>query len=180
VKGWHKRYLASQTDDVPAMIEVANWLEDNIPVTTENTLIHNDYKYDNMILNPENPKEILAILDWEMTTVGDPLMDLGTSLAYWCQWTDNDFNKAFNLSWLPGNFTRKEYADLYAKESGRDISNIIFYYVFGLFKNAVIIQQIYDRYEKGLTKDPRFASLIEGLKVLSSGAKKSIASNEMM
>jgi aminoglycoside phosphotransferase (APT) family kinase protein len=180
VEGWTKRYLASQTNEVTHMIEVAEWLKSNIPVSGPATLIHNDYKYDNMILNPEKPEEILAILDWEMCTLGDPLMDLGTSLAYWCQWSDNDFNKAFNLSWLPGNITRKEYAALYAEHSGRDISNIIFYYVFGLFKNAVIIQQIYARYEKGLTKDPRFAGLIEGVKVLSAGGVRSIKANEML
>lgn len=180
VKGWHKRYLASQTDDISEMITVANWLEANIPESAEATLIHNDYKYDNLILNPENPEEILAILDWEMCTVGDPLMDLGTTLAYWVEFKDADFGKAFNLSWLPGNLTRQEYANLYAEKSGRDVSNILFYYVFGLFKNAVIIQQIYARYKKGLTKDPRFAGLIEGVRVLSRKGKDSIENGEMV
>ncbi|AWV99002.1 phosphotransferase family protein [Arcticibacterium luteifluviistationis] len=180
VKGWHKRYLASQTDDISGMITVANWLEANIPESAKATLVHNDYKYDNLILNPENPEEILAILDWEMCTVGDPLMDLGTTLAYWVEFKDADFGKAFNLSWLPGNLTRQEYVDLYAAKSGRDVSNILFYYVFGLFKNAVIIQQIYARYKKGLTKDPRFAGLIEGVKVLSKKGKDSIENGKMV
>ncbi|WP_341227208.1 phosphotransferase family protein [uncultured Arcticibacterium sp.] len=180
VKGWHKRYLASQTDDLPDMISVAAWLDTNIPEPAEATLIHNDYKYDNLILNPEKPEEILAILDWEMCTVGDPLMDLGTTLAYWVEFGDADFGKAFNLSWLPGNLTRQEYANLYAEKSGRDISNILFYYVFGLFKNAVIIQQIYARYKKGLTKDPRFAGLIEGVKALSRKGVDSIESAKMI
>ncbi len=180
VSGWSKRYLASQTDEVPAMLETAEWLSQNISDSDEQSLIHNDYKYDNMILNPEKPSEILAILDWEMCTVGDPLMDLGTTLAYWSEAEDDDFGKAFNLSWLPGNLTRKEYANLYALESGRDISHLLFYYVFGLFKNAVIIQQIYARYEKGLTKDPRFAGLISGVINLSQKAISSIEKNEML
>jgi len=180
VSGWTKRYLASKTDDVPAMLKVAEWLSENLPESDAQSLIHNDYKYDNMILNPENPSEILAILDWEMCTVGDPLMDLGTTLAYWSEAGDDDFGKAFNLSWLPGNLTRKEYADLYAQETGRDISQLLFYYIFGLFKNAVIIQQIYARYEKGLTKDPRFAGLVSGVVNLSQKGVNSIEKSEML
>lgn len=179
VDGWYKRYQYAQTDEVKAMDELAAWLQANIPAENKPALIHNDYKYDNVVLNPKNLTEILAILDWEMTTVGDPLMDLGTTLSYWAEENDGDFEKGFNLSWVKGNLTRQEFANRYAEKSGRDISNILFYYVFGLFKNAVIIQQIYSRYKKGLTQDPRFASLLFGVKALSKKATKSVETNEM-
>ena len=95
-----------------------------------------------------------------MATIGDPLMDLGTSLAYWCEGTDNPVFRQFNLSWLPGNFTRQEVVDYYAEKTGIDTQHILFNYAFGLFKLGVIGQQIYARYKKGFTKDPRFAGII--------------------
>ncbi len=180
VEGWHKRYLASQTDEIVAMDTLAIWLKENLPTEGKPTLIHNDYKYDNVVLNANNLSEIIAVLDWEMTTVGDPLMDLGTTLSYWAEANDGDFEKTFNLSWVEGNLTRQAFAERYAEKSGRDVSNILYFYVFGLFKNSVVIQQIYSRYKKGLTKDPRFADLIFGVKALSRKAIKSIESGEMM
>jgi aminoglycoside phosphotransferase (APT) family kinase protein len=179
VEGWYRRYEKSQTDDLPVMKELYDWLTKNIPTEQTPTLIHNDFKYDNVVLNPEDLSEIRAILDWEMTTVGDPLMDVGTALSYWCEAQDDDFTKTFNLSWLPGNLTRQEFADRYETKSGRDLSNILYYYVFGLFKNSVVLQQIYNRFKLGLTKDPRFGGLIFGVKVLSSKAAKSIEKNQM-
>ena len=175
VEGWHKRYLASQTDEIANMDNLASWLKANLPTEGKPTLIHNDYKYDNVVLNANNLSEIVAVLDWEMTTIGDPMMDLGTSLSYWAEANDGVFEKNFNLSWLAGNLTRQEFADRYAEKSGRDVSNILYFYVFGLFKNAVVIQQIYSRYKKGLTTDPRFADLIFGVKALS---KKGVLSVE--
>lgn len=180
VEGWYKRYEKSQTDDLPVMKELYDWLTANMPEDNAPTLIHNDFKYDNVVLNPENLSEIRALLDWEMTTVGDPLMDVGTALSYWCEGSDDDFTKTFNLSWLPGNLTRQEFADRYAEKSGRDLSNILYYYVFGLFKNSVVLQQIYNRFKMGLTSDPRFGALIFGVKVLSGKAAKSIKNNAMM
>jgi aminoglycoside phosphotransferase (APT) family kinase protein len=179
VEGWYKRYEKSQTDDLPVMKELYDWLTINMPTEQTPTLIHNDFKYDNVVLNPEGLSEIRAILDWEMTTVGDPLMDVGTALSYWCEGQDDDFTKTFNLSWLPGNLTRQEFADRYAAKSGRDLSNILYYYVFGLFKNSVVLQQIYNRFKQGLTSDPRFGALIFGVKVLSSKAAKSVEKNRM-
>ena len=167
VEGWHKRYENAQTDELKAMDELANWLKINMPTDGKPTLIHNDYKYDNVVLNPVNWSEIVALLDWEMTTVGDPMMDLGTSLSYWAEENDDVFQKNFNLTWLSGNLTRQEFANRYAEKSGRDVSNILYFYVFGLFKNAAVIQQIYSRYKKGLTNDARFADLIFGVKSLS-------------
>jgi aminoglycoside phosphotransferase (APT) family kinase protein len=179
VEGWFRRYEKSATDDLPIMKKLYDWLMANMPEENSPTLIHNDFKYDNVVFNPAKSGEIRAILDWEMTTVGDPLMDVGTSLAYWCELKDDDFVKAFNLSWLPGNLTRDEFAQLYAEKSGRNLSNILYYYVFGLFKNSVIVQQIYYRYAKGLTKDERFSRLIAGVKVLANKADASISSQQM-
>ncbi|MCU0326954.1 MAG: phosphotransferase family protein [Spirosomaceae bacterium] len=173
VEGWHKRYLASQTDEIKAMDDLANWLKTNLPSEGKPTLIHNDYKYDNVVLDSQT-LSIKALLDWEMTTVGDPMMDLGTALSYWAEANDGPFEKGFNLTWLGGNLTRQEFADRYAARSGRDVSNILYFYVFGLFKNSVVIQQIYGRYKKGLTKDERFADLIKGVMALSYKGVKSI------
>lgn len=179
VGGWIKRYLASQTDAIQDMVTIFTWLEDELPESQHVSLIHNDYKYDNLVLNAQKLTEIKAILDWEMTTVGDPLMDLGATLAYWTEEKDEDFTRQFNLSWVKGNLTRKEYAEMYTNLTGFDTSNLLFYYIFGLFKNAVIIQQIYYRYHKGFTSDPRFKNLILGVKVLAKKAVKSIESGEM-
>jgi aminoglycoside phosphotransferase (APT) family kinase protein len=180
VEGWHKRYVASQTDEIAAMDTLSVWLKENLPTESKPTLIHNDYKYDNVVLNANNLSEIIAVLDWEMTTVGDPLMDVGTSLSYWAEANDGAFEKTFNLSWVEGNLTRQEFAERYAEKSGRDVSNILYFYVFGLFKNSIVIQQIYSRYKKGLTSDPRFADLIFGVKALSKKGIKSVESGKMI
>ncbi len=179
VEGWYRRYLVAQTDDLPIMTQLYEWLTKNRPAKNKPTLIHNDYKYDNLVLNPDDPSQILAVLDWEMCTIGDPLMDVGTALSYWAEADDGPFERSFNLTWLPGNLTRREFADRYAAKSGRDLSNILYYYVFGLFKNAVVIQQIYSRWKKGLTQDTRFAGLLVGIKALSERAGESIGQNKI-
>jgi aminoglycoside phosphotransferase (APT) family kinase protein len=135
---------------------------------------NNFYKYDNVVLNPENLSQIVGVLDWEMSTVGDPLMDLGATLAYWSEAADTDEVKFFNLTWLPGNLTRQEVVTRYAEKSGRDVSNILFYYIFGLYKNAVIAQQIYARWKLGHTKDPRFGGLLPIIKVLGDKATSAL------
>lgn len=174
VEGWYKRYLASQTDSLPIMDQLYQWLSDTMPPANSATLIHNDYKYDNVVLNPANLSDILAVLDWEMCTLGDPLMDVGTALSYWAEAGDGTFERSFNLTWLTGNLTRQEFANRYAEKSGRDVSNMLYYYVFGLFKNSVVIQQIYARWKKGLTQDERFAGLLFGIKSLSGTAAKAV------
>ena len=189
VEGWHKRYLAAQTDDLSergtaAMTGLARYLTDNLPgrgTAAQNpdaTLLHNDFKYDNVVLN-SNLDQINAILDWEMCTVGDPLMDVGTSLSYWAEADDDLFRKTFNLTWLPGNLTRRAFADRYAEKSGRDVSSILYYYVFGLFKNAVVMQQIYARYKQGLTNDERFAGLLTGVEALSSVGVQAVETGQL-
>jgi aminoglycoside phosphotransferase (APT) family kinase protein len=179
VEGWIKRYFNAETDSLGGMNDSADWLAKNIPSSPPATFIHNDYKYDNLILNPGNLTQIIGVLDWEMATIGDPLMDLGAALAYWSEADDDPITRAFNLSWLPGNLTRTQLAERYSETSERDLSNIVFYYVFGLFKNAVIAQQIYARWKKGFSKDPRFGGLIEVVKNLSTKAIKSIETQKI-
>jgi len=179
VDGWHKRYLTAQTDDVPAMTELARWLDQSMPDEQPPTLLHNDFKYDNVVLNPDHLPEVRAVLDWEMCTVGDPRMDVGTALSYWAEAGDDRFRQSFNLTWLPGNLTRREFAERYAERSGRDLSDILYFYVFGLFKNSVVIQQIYGRYKKGLTKDPRFAGLLAGVQALSGEGLRAIGAGRL-
>ena len=188
VDGWRKRYLTAQTDDVPAMTDLARYLTDAMPdeyAPSQNraSLLHNDFKYDNVVLDPDAlsgtlDRDIRAVLDWEMCTVGDPLMDVGTSLSYWAEAGDDPFRKTFNLTHLPGNLTRQEFAHRYAEGSGRNIANLLYYYVFGLFKNAVVIQQIYGRYKKGLTNDPRFAGLLAGVQALSQEGLRAVEMNK--
>jgi aminoglycoside phosphotransferase (APT) family kinase protein len=161
------------------MKEVAEWMQKNIPTTTRTSFIHNDFKYDNLVLNPDDLTAIIAILDWEMATVGDPLMDLGTTLAYWAEASDLDALKPFNLTWMPGNFTRNEVVEYYQQQSGIPIDNIVFYYAFGAFKVGVICQQIYHRYKQGFTKDPRFSSLIYVIKACGENARRAIERNKI-
>lgn len=168
VKGWTQRYFGSQTDELESVDRLASWLSQRMPAESGATLIHNDYKLDNVVLDPKDPTRIIGVLDWEMSTLGDPMMDLGTSLSYWIEAADSD---EFQLvRWgpttLPGSLTRRELADRYAEKSGRDVSNILYYYVYGLFKTAVVLQQIYYRYKHGFTRDERFAPLIHGVRVL--------------
>jgi len=175
VEGWTRRYAKAKTDDVPDVDRVAAWLADNIPTSPAPTLVHNDFKHDNLVLNPDDLTRVTAVLDWEMCTTGDPLMDLGTSLAYWVQDDDDDFRmQAFRIipTNLPGTFTRAEVAQAYGEKSGTDVSDAVFYYVFGLFKVAVVAQQIYARFAAGQTQDPRFAPFIEGVRGLSAQAAR--------
>ncbi len=166
-EGWIKRYYAAETDVLMEMNLLAEWLLKNLPTDQTPTFLHNDYKYDNVILDQQDITKIIGVLDWEMATVGDPLMDLGASIAYWSEAGDDPVLRSFNLSSFPGNLSRKEFVDCYAEKSGRDVSNILFYYVFGLFKNAAIAQQIYARWKQGFSKDPRFGGLLTVIKSLS-------------
>lgn len=161
VSNWGKQYLKAATEDVPAATQVMAWMEAHQPREYRHSLIHNDYKYDNIAFRDESWQEVSAVLDWEMCTLGDPLMDLGTSLGYWTMATDPEFVQQGipSPTLLPGNPSRSEIVEAYARKSGRSIDNLVFYYVFGLFKIAVIAQQIYYRYKHGYTTDPRFAQL---------------------
>ncbi|MCO6477521.1 MAG: phosphotransferase family protein [Phaeodactylibacter sp.] len=166
VEGWIGRYYKAETDTIPSMDELAEWMQKHRPADGPAGLIHNDYKYDNLVLQEGRLSHILAVLDWEMATVGDPLMDLGASLAYWTEGPEARMMPlaAGNLTWLPGNLTRAEVVERYAAQTGREIKNALFYYVYGAFKIGVIVQQIYARYKKGHTRDERFANLIEAVR----------------
>jgi|TARA_B110000483_G_scaffold227784_1_gene289903 aminoglycoside phosphotransferase (APT) family kinase protein len=181
VTNWGKQYLKAATKDVPSAEKVMQWMQENQPKNYQHCLIHNDYKYDNVVFKDNSWKEITAVLDWEMATLGDPLMDLGTSLGYWTLASDHDFVKQGipSPTIFEGNPMRSEIVASYAKKSGRDIHNMVFYYVFGLFKIAVIAQQIYYRYSKGLTSDPRFANLDKAAELCCNLALKSIKTNSI-
>jgi len=163
VKGWIKRYGRAQTDAIESLDRVIEWLEGHRPSPSPPAFIHNDFKYDNLVLDPGDVSQIIALLDWEMATVGEPLMDLGTALAYWAEPNDPK-PLSMGLTHLPGNLNRQEVAGRYAEQRGLSLDNVVFYYVFGLFKLAVIAQQIYARFKLGHTKDPRFGALIHAVR----------------
>lgn len=176
IEGWAKRYQRAETDSIPDAERVAAWLHGSMPTDPAASLIHNDFKHDNVVLDPDDWSRIIAVLDWEMATLGDPLMDLGTSLAYWMQPDDPPDVLSSRLSptlW-PGTPTRREIAERYARVSGRDLHDVVFYYAYGLFKVAVIVQQLHARYVTGKTEDPRYADLLPGVKALCGLAWQSI------
>ncbi len=163
IEGWSKRYVDARTPDSPEFTAVMEWLADKMPDhETGASVIHNDYRFDNVIFDPRNPLRIIGVLDWEMATIGDPLMDLGNMLAYWVEASDPPPVQMMRMqpSHLPGMLTRRECVEYYAERSGRNVEAFDFYYVYGLFRLAVIMQQIYYRYFHGQTKDKRFASFI--------------------
>lgn len=179
VAGWAGRYEAARTADAPDLAPVAAWLAANLPPDAPGALIHNDFRYDNVVLDPSDLARIVAILDWELATVGDPLTDLGTTLAYWAEPGDPAALRAFGLTDRPGNLDRQGVIERYARRSGRDVSAMLFYYVYGLFKNGVIILQIYARYSQGHTSDPRFAGLLRPLRAIAELAGRAIAAGRV-
>jgi aminoglycoside phosphotransferase (APT) family kinase protein len=177
VKGWSERYVKSRTDDIPEMERVARWLAEHMPSRgNAATLIHNDFKYDNLVLDQVDLTKIRAVLDWEMATIGEPLMDLATTLAYWIDPDDSDPMRMlpFGPASLPGNLRREEVAERYAQKTKRDLGDLLFYYAYATFKVGVIAQQIYYRYKQGLTKDERFAAMITGVQILANQAARAI------
>lgn len=181
VSNWEKQYVKAKTDEVPEAEIVMNWMQEKQPKKYDHCLIHNDFKYDNVVFKDDSWQEITAVLDWEMATLGDPLMDLGTSLGYWTVATDHDFVKQGipSPTIFDGNPIRSEIADLYAQKSGRTPENIVFYYAFGLFKIAVIAQQIYFRFSKGFTADPRFSNLDKASELCCKLALKAIQTQKI-
>ncbi|MBL8851860.1 MAG: phosphotransferase family protein, partial [Planctomycetaceae bacterium] len=181
VGGWVKRYANARTSDVPAMERLALWLQEHQPAESGVAVVHNDYKYDNVILDPDDLTRIVAVLDWEMATIGDPLMDLGTSLAYWVEATDPAplRQSAFGPTALPGSLTRRELVERYQQQTGRAVAQPEFYYCFGLFKLAVIVQQIYARFARGNTSDPRFAHLDRLVFLLSEQAERTLSAGSL-
>lgn len=181
VDGWFERYENAKTDDIPEVNEIIKWCTANIPESQSATLIHNDYKYDNIVFAPDDLTKIIGVLDWEMSTIGDPLFDVGVALSYWVNRDDPEEMQLTRTvpTHLEGSYTRKEFVERYAEKSGREVKNIVFYYAFALFKLGVIAQQIYFRFTKGFTKDERFALLLAGVKVLMRGSLEAIEKNSI-
>lgn len=172
VKGWAERWERAKDREVPAITEVARWLAERIPTPTGATLVHGDLKLDNTMLDPEDPGRVVAVLDWEMCTTGDPLVDLGQLLCYWAETGDPYPRResVVQVTTLPGFYSRDEIVERYAARTGRDLSKIAFYEVFALYKVAVVVQQIYIRWKRGQTKDERFAGMGARVDALAEAA----------
>lgn len=169
IRGWTDRYDNARTPDAPDWTQVKAWLSDKMPADHPvPAIVHNDYRFDNVLLDPANPMQIIGVLDWEMTTLGDPLMDLGNTLAYWIQADDPAPVQLMRRqpSHAPGMLSRQQFVDYYAERSGISINNFDFYYTYGLFRLAGIVQQIYYRFFHGQTQDKRFAQFIQMNKLL--------------
>ncbi|MCC5854913.1 MAG: phosphotransferase family protein [Idiomarina sp.] len=158
VKGWSERYKKAKTWNVPSAKGLMRWLSENMPEQENLCLTHNDFRFDNLVLNAENPTEILAILDWELATIGDPLVELGNLLAYWVQADDDRIARSTRRqpTHLEGMFTRAEVIKYYCEKTGHTDVDMTFYEAFGLFRLSVIAQQIYFRYHHKQTRNPAF------------------------
>ncbi len=172
VEGWWRRWGAARLDDDPRVSDIYHWLADHLPESSYHSLVHNDYKLDNTMFDADDPSRVVAILDWDMCTLGDPLSDLGTLLTYWTGPGDSDPVRAIGT--MPAGdfdfYSRGQILQRYAEQSGRDLSNMPFYHVLGIFRLLVILQQIYIRYVRGYTQDRRFARLNESVDALTSWA----------
>ncbi|HYV16777.1 MAG TPA: phosphotransferase family protein [Conexibacter sp.] len=177
VTGWSERYRRAKTWNVPSFARVMRWLDAEQPADVGACVIHNDFRLDNLVLDRSDPLRVRAVLDWEMATIGDPLMDLGCSLAYWLQADDGVASHRFRRqpSHLPGMPTRAEIVARYGERTGRDVSQWRFYEVFGLFRLAVIVQQIYYRYHHGQTRNPRFRAYWLATRVLERRCRQAMS-----
>ena len=182
VRGWSERFAKAKTDDVPGCEKIMQWLADKQPGDSGYVgIIHNDYKFDNVVLDKSDPLKVIGVLDWEMATLGDPLMDLGCSLAYWVEKNDPPPLQLSRMgpTNLPGMPTRKELVERYAQKSGMKVENFDFYYVFGLFRLGVIAQQIYYRYYHKQVADKRFAMFGQFVTYLSQICEGVIAKSDL-
>jgi aminoglycoside phosphotransferase (APT) family kinase protein len=174
ISGWIERYRKAETDYILAMNFLADWLPDHQPPSSPTAFIHNDYKYDNLVLNPRQITNILAVLDWEMATVGDPFMDLGTTLGYWAEPADPKPLRQFGLTSQPGNLNRAQLWERYIQKTGLQTEHSVFYFAFASFKIGVIAQQIYARFKQGYTQDPRFAGLIYVVQACAENGQQAV------
>ncbi len=173
VKGWSERWQRARTEDNPMMDRVMAWLAETIPQSGTPALVHNDFKLDNVMIDEVTPDRIEAVLDWEMTTVGDPVSDLGLTLCYWCS-TLVPGTSLQAVTTGPGWWSRDEFVAHYAAKTGRDLTNLPWFEIFGVFKLAVILQQIYFRYWRGQTTDERFSKFDERVRVLIEKASQMV------
>jgi len=174
IKGWNRRFEAVWTDDVGQFEDVREWLDQNIPPDSgAASILHGDYRIDNCILDIKDPTQIEAIIDWEICALGDPLMDLGNTLAYWVEAGDPELLQitARQPSNIPGMMTRQDVLQFYSDRTGLDVSDFRFYYVYGLWRLAVILQQIYYRYYHGQTDNPRFLTFKAMVNALGETAR---------
>jgi aminoglycoside phosphotransferase (APT) family kinase protein len=182
VEGWNKRYENVITEDVEAYEDVRQWLVDKMPAReSSHAILHGDFRIDNVILAPDDPFKVVAVLDWEISALGDPLMDLGNTLAYWVQADDSEGMRSLALqpSSAPGMLSRAELLDYYAERTGANLDGFDFYAVYGYFRNAVILQQIYYRYFHGQTRDPRFATFGLAVTILGDHCRQLIAASSL-
>ena len=182
IEGWTSRYEKALTPDAPRWEHVIAWLRDKMPADHPRPgIVHNDYRFDNVILDSDNPMRIIGVLDWEMATIGDPLMDLGNSLAYWIEASDPAPMQLMRRqpSNAPGMLTRRQFVDYYAERAGIRLDNFDYYYCYGLFRLAGIVQQIYYRFYHGQTQDKRFAQFIEMNRLLEQTSLQVIAKSTL-
>jgi aminoglycoside phosphotransferase (APT) family kinase protein len=176
VAGWSERYRRAKTWNVPSFEHVMRWLDANQPADVGACVIHNDFRLDNLVLDRDDPLRVRAVLDWELATIGDPLMDLGSSLAYWVQADDGLAGRLFRRqpSHLPGMPTRAQIVARYGERTGVATDAWAFYEVFGLFRLAVIAQQIYYRYHHRQTRNPAFKRFWVAAHLLDRRCRKTI------
>jgi aminoglycoside phosphotransferase (APT) family kinase protein len=168
VLGWIERYGNAKTEEIPEAEIVSKWLHEHIPESSDTTVIHNDFKLNNMLFAHGEPSKVTAVLDWEMATLGDPLSDLAVALSYWAETGDPEELRGAlsSLTTLPGFYSRSDLIEAYARKSGRNVEAMDFYLTFAYFKIAVISQQIFFRWKRGQTHDERFAKMGEMTKLL--------------
>ena len=158
IEGWSERFRKAKTWNVLPGRYVMDWLAEHIPDEVGIRVIHGDFRFDNLVLAADDPLKIIGVLDWELATLGDPLMDLGNSLAYWVQADDDRYFRGFRRqpTHIPGMMKRSEVVEYYCDRMGLKPDNWAFYEVFGLFRLAVIAQQIYYRYHHRQTRNAQF------------------------
>ncbi len=182
VEGWSGRWQQALTDDVAPIPDVVEWLARTMPEgEVAIRLIHNDYRFDNVVLDAHDPLRVIGVLDWEMATLGDPLMDLGGLIAYWVEAGDDAsfLARRRQPTHLPGMLTRAEVIAYYGEKTGWSVDDFDFYEVFGLFRLAAIIQQIYKRYDLKQTTNPRFATYGEAANELGQRCQTLIARSKL-
>lgn len=172
VKGWHGRWEHAKTREMPLMDQLAVWLGERIPAPERVSVLHNDYKLDNAMFAADDARRLVAIFDWDMTSLGDPLVDLGTLLGYWSEAADETpRGTGGSVTTLPGFPTRAEVAERYGKRTGVNLTHLPWFETFALFKTAVVLEQIYVRFVKGQTQDERFKALGEFVPQLAKAAE---------
>lgn len=174
IEGWYKRWHKAKHTDVPEMDTMYEWLTENKPTSEIFSLIHNDYKLDNVMMDSEDPGKMIAIFDWDMCTLGNPMSDLGSLLAYWTDPDDAPYMQMLSATFMPTGknfYTRAQLVERYAERTGFNVDNISYYHALALYRLVVILAQIYIRYVRGQTQDKRFAGLGEMVPLLAKAAQ---------